>query len=173
MPIPAYKSALQHAIRHECAALWPLLEAAAPWADELVLPGQIKGTMMNPHQLASYLLGWATTVLEWGSAYHQTHTVPTIITTGYGAVAQKFYMQYADIAYGAVLTKLDEAVAAIDQLIEQTSEDDLYHVVWYRTKTSGREYTMARIIELNTVAAERSEERRVGKECRSRWSPYH
>ena len=23
------------------------------------------------------------------------------------------------------------------------------------------------------IAAERSEERRVGKECRSRWSPYH
>ena len=23
------------------------------------------------------------------------------------------------------------------------------------------------------AAAERSEERRVGKECRSRWSPYH
>ena len=25
----------------------------------------------------------------------------------------------------------------------------------------------------NEQAAERSEERRVGKECRSRWSPYH
>ena len=25
----------------------------------------------------------------------------------------------------------------------------------------------------NLVHAERSEERRVGKECRSRWSPYH
>ena len=25
----------------------------------------------------------------------------------------------------------------------------------------------------NTLYAERSEERRVGKECRSRWSPYH
>ena len=25
----------------------------------------------------------------------------------------------------------------------------------------------------NTSLAERSEERRVGKECRSRWSPYH
>ena len=24
-----------------------------------------------------------------------------------------------------------------------------------------------------SIAAERSEERRVGKECRSRWSPYH
>ena len=27
--------------------------------------------------------------------------------------------------------------------------------------------------ELNPTLAERSEERRVGKECRSRWSPYH
>ena len=26
---------------------------------------------------------------------------------------------------------------------------------------------------VNIVDAERSEERRVGKECRSRWSPYH
>ena len=33
-----------------------------------------------------------------------------------------------------------------------------YHV-WVRTK--------------NWVPGERSEERRVGKECRSRWSPYH
>src|SRR2546430_5199754 len=27
--------------------------------------------------------------------------------------------------------------------------------------------------ERDAAAAERSEERRVGKECRSRWSPYH
>ena len=26
---------------------------------------------------------------------------------------------------------------------------------------------------LGNTAADRSEERRVGKECRSRWSPYH
>ena len=26
---------------------------------------------------------------------------------------------------------------------------------------------------INDIPAERSEERRVGKECRSRWSPYH
>ena len=29
------------------------------------------------------------------------------------------------------------------------------------------------IVETQTQAGERSEERRVGKECRSRWSPYH
>ena len=28
-------------------------------------------------------------------------------------------------------------------------------------------------LELNQKHAPRSEERRVGKECRSRWSPYH
>ena len=27
--------------------------------------------------------------------------------------------------------------------------------------------------DIDRIAAERSEERRVGKECRSRWSPYH
>ena len=55
----------------------------------------------------------------------------------------------------------------IEQLIEQTSENDLYHIVWYQTKTSGREYTMARIIELNTVAPLRNARgrlRRVMKE---------
>jgi len=28
-------------------------------------------------------------------------------------------------------------------------------------------------LPFNTIAVSRSEERRVGKECRSRWSPYH
>ena len=31
----------------------------------------------------------------------------------------------------------------------------------------------SRHIILKEVGAKRSEERRVGKECRSRWSPYH
>ena len=30
-----------------------------------------------------------------------------------------------------------------------------------------------KVPEQNTVTDDRSEERRVGKECRSRWSPYH
>ena len=31
----------------------------------------------------------------------------------------------------------------------------------------------AECVELNFSTCQRSEERRVGKECRSRWSPYH
>ena len=29
------------------------------------------------------------------------------------------------------------------------------------------------VVEISQTIMERSEERRVGKECRSRWSPYH
>ena len=36
--------------------------------------------------------------------------------------------------------------------------------------TLNRTYTVA---NLNNHSNQRSEERRVGKECRSRWSPYH
>src|SRR2546428_2358327 len=32
---------------------------------------------------------------------------------------------------------------------------------------------IGRSVRANSKAGERSEERRVGKECRSRWSPYH
>ena len=32
---------------------------------------------------------------------------------------------------------------------------------------------LMRALKLDYCAADRSEERRVGKECRSRWSPYH
>ena len=36
-----------------------------------------------------------------------------------------------------------------------------------------RETTGAQLTETVTLKENRSEERRVGKECRSRWSPYH
>ena len=32
---------------------------------------------------------------------------------------------------------------------------------------------VATIVEVELIRKSRSEERRVGKECRSRWSPYH
>ena len=32
---------------------------------------------------------------------------------------------------------------------------------------------MPNLIDIQTNSHRRSEERRVGKECRSRWSPYH
>src|SRR5256885_1533910 len=36
-----------------------------------------------------------------------------------------------------------------------------------------RQYNQALETQIRTLTEVRSEERRVGKECRSRWSPYH
>src|SRR3712207_9421713 len=36
-----------------------------------------------------------------------------------------------------------------------------------------RDYYKGAVESRNTYLSDRSEERRVGKECRSRWSPYH
>src|SRR2546422_1973517 len=38
---------------------------------------------------------------------------------------------------------------------------------------AGETLRVDRIVFADTIAQARSEERRVGKECRSRWSPYH
>ena len=46
-----------------------------------------------------------------------------------------------------------------------------------KKKTIGKEYLFTALILFVVLAVtmvlDRSEERRVGKECRSRWSPYH
>ena len=43
--------------------------------------------------------------------------------------------------------------------------------VWHLAEQIG--FNKDEIIELRNKRNNRSEERRVGKECRSRWSPYH
>src|SRR3712207_9413719 len=49
-------------------------------------------------------------------------------------------------------------------------------LLWYRqsvAEAAGLDMTQPVTWEQLVTAAQRSEERRVGKECRSRWSPYH
>ena len=48
--------------------------------------------------------------------------------------------------------------------------------IFYDSRAMGSAAAVQRFIEQHTPACDtltRSEERRVGKECRSRWSPYH
>src|SRR3989449_11671998 len=50
------------------------------------------------------------------------------------------------------------------------------HVVYHSdSRQAGDDLAAVRIKDnqLSRLAGDRSEERRVGKECRSRWSPYH
>jgi len=46
-------------------------------------------------------------------------------------------------------------------------------LLWSRSDNGGRSFSAAATVAVRVAARHRSEERRVGKECRSRWSPYH
>src|SRR5256885_12394004 len=61
---------------------------------------------------------------------------------------------------GSERTTLEAHVASCDAC--RTTLDELRRVV-----------TNARALDDRPPTVDRSEERRVGKECRSRWSPYH
>src|SRR2546422_9214398 len=56
-------------------------------------------------------------------------------------------------------------------LTNQKIETEIFHR-WIKLFLEGRQQPMD-FIDEKDVAFLRSEERRVGKECRSRWSPYH
>ena len=63
---------------------------------------------------------------------------------------------------------------AIEQLVEGVERGDRCQTLLGVTG-SGKTFTMANVIARcnRPTLVLRSEERRVGKECRSRWSPYH
>ena len=62
----------------------------------------------------------------------------------------------------------DEAVVeSLDDFRKAVSHDHVF------AKYKDNYRSASNFVSSNCVAMERSEERRVGKECRSRWSPYH
>src|SRR5260370_25601695 len=68
--------------------------------------------------------------------------------------------------------RLDEAFARIKGATEAEVDGNRGHPVWRGQEGGiGRQFVRNAAGVLAVEA--RSEERRVGKECRSRWSPYH
>ena len=61
------------------------------------------------------------------------------------------------------------------QALAEGIENGLKEQILLGVTGSGKTFTMAKVIEQvqRPTLVLRSEERRVGKECRSRWSPYH
>ena len=59
------------------------------------------------------------------------------------------------------------------RLHEAMEGGELIEDAEYEAAKNEQAFVEGRIQELEILLANRSEERRVGKECRSRWSPYH
>ena len=67
-------------------------------------------------------------------------------------------------------TRMEELVVVHDTRFSSIED----HIDQYEAGfTSQFEHLVQRIERLESRQESRSEERRVGKECRSRWSPYH
>ena len=61
--------------------------------------------------------------------------------------------------------KLAQASIPLQKIVAAIKENNLTAELLHPAKGS--------VLHMIQLAKERSEERRVGKECRSRWSPYH
>ena len=64
------------------------------------------------------------------------------------------------------LTALKGVGAKTTNLLKKKNINSLFDLLWKLPKSFTDRSLSSKIID-------RSEERRVGKECRSRWSPYH
>ena len=73
---------------------------------------------------------------------------------------------------------MDELEVHIIYLIDSRAHNNLFPVISFDPQKYKGMMEKIKLSEVekglpNGIIAQRSEERRVGKECRSRWSPYH
>ena len=151
MNVPQTKSELLLAIDKNFNKLISYLNAIPP---ELTLDnsmdGYCKGTEMSVRDLVSYLLGWNTLVVKWITSDGKGLPV-NFPETGFkwnqlGLLAQKFYSDYSELDYNALITELEEVKDEIVKLIDGLTDDALYAKPWY-TK-----WTMGRMISFNTIS---------------------
>ncbi len=162
MAIPNSKTEIIAAIKNNYSKLKNDLEnIPIAWTDAQEMDGHAKGTKMSVHNLVSYLVGWGELVLKWHRLKSNNTTI-IFPERGYkwnelGKLAQKFYSDYEDFDYPELLIKLDAVVAEILQLVENTSNNELYHKPWYGKWTQGR------MIQLNTSSPYKNTRTRVRK----------
>lgn len=125
------------------------------------LEGHAKGTNMSVSNLVAYLIGWGELVLKWNQRKQNNQHVD-FPETGFkwnelGLLAQKFYADYDHLSYAELLEKMDEIKSTIVNLIERTTNEDLYEKPWYDKWTQGK------MIQLNTSSPYKNARSRVRK----------
>src|SRR3712207_8139577 len=86
-----------------------------------------------------------------------------------------FFFQAEDGIRDIGVTGVQTCALPISYLVRRRSGVSRMYCVWTsdREKCSIRRSLACAEFSLERISRMRSEERRVGKECRSRWSPYH
>lgn len=125
------------------------------------LEGHAKGTEMSISDLVAYLIGWGELVLKWNRLKENGKTVE-FPERGYkwnelGKLAQKFYLDYENHDFKALLGKLDGIVNQILTLIKKTENNHLYTKPWYE------KWTMGKMIQLNTSSPYKNARNRIRK----------
>lgn len=149
MVIPTSKAELANAVRANYLKLRTDLDGVPEaLSREPTLEGHAKGTVMSVHDLVAYLVGWGELVLKWHGGRSAGKAVD-FPETGYkwnelGRLAQKFYADYADLSYPALLDRFASVTERILAVIEETGNEDLYGKPWYEAHTLGR------MIQFNT-----------------------
>jgi len=130
-------------------------------------------------QLATPVLVWAAYPFHraaWVNLRHGTATMDTLISIGtiaawgcstvvlIGGLDEDTYFEVA-----AVITTL----ILLGRYLEARAKSRSSEAIRLLLELGAKEARVIRDGEEVLVPLERSEERRVGKECRSRWSPYH
>ena len=85
------------------------------------------------------------------------------------------FVMYNNTCCGMIAVKFEVTVQEIDNSAERMSSQETDDKSLYRTDmVYNKQKQRVENTDVRTKAGNtRSEERRVGKECRSRWSPYH
>src|SRR3712207_2913569 len=109
-----------------------------------------------PNLLQAYLMSIEMMASERKNNRGKIQIMGDVLSLATSGIKKTHIMYRANLSYEQVYLYLEELISK--RLIAQ---DVSAEGVVYRTTEKGREFLS------------RSEERRVGKECRSRWSPYH
>jgi len=140
------------------------------------------GWFMVPIAMCS-LMGFAI-IIERCSALRRSGIVPPAFLPGLTAIFQKKHDREQALQYcresdapigrvmGAGIRKMAQGVESVEQGIEDAGANEVMKLRRHLKVLFGVASVAPMLGLLGTVWG-RSEERRVGKECRSRWSPYH
>src|SRR5689334_2910575 len=156
------------------------LMAAAVCAAEQAAPATspnsaaVSGASQKIYVVLPFESAGAPAKLEWLSEGLEELTIERLTTAGeqvYSHAGRAAELERYGLPTGSTFSR-----ATMLRVAEDLDAD---YVIYGRYAVKGATLTLEmRILSMNPLSLrppvqERSEERRVGKECRSRWSPYH